>query len=333
MLKTKKVANKWTKDEIEILREYEISDKSYRTIHKELIAHGSTKTFDAVKSKGYALGLEKPNKYLLGYDPEVGYGPEITLFDIETSMIPAYIFDTGKQFVSYKAFEGAHRYLLSWSAKKLFSSETEVHVLTPEEAIAGDDSRIVKSLWELFDRSDILVGHNSKRFDVPTANTRFLENGIEGPPSSYDQIDTYQEAKRYFKFLSNSQDFITKMLKLPQKLQTDHTLWRRCMNGDPEALEEMAKYNVGDVNGLEEVYLKFRPWIKSHPNVALYYTGDNVTRCHACGNTHLEWDHAYYTRAGRFKGYRCENCRTIGRSRISDLSKIEKSSLVVPTAR
>jgi|GEM_PF-633306 hypothetical protein len=335
MLRKSKAAKKWDKSELKVIREYESSDKSYRTLHKEMVAAGSSRTFDAVKAKGYSMGLEKPNEYTLGYGPGVGYGPEITLFDIETSLIPAYIFDTGKQYVGYKAFEGAHRFMLSWSAKKLMSPDCEVQVLTPEEALAGDDSRIAQSLWDLFDRSDILVGHNSKRFDVPTANARFLENNFPGPPSSYDQIDTYVEAKRHFKLLSYSQDYITKMLHLPNKLATDHTLWRKCMEGDPEALKRMAKYNQGDIYGLEEVYLKFRPWMKSHPNVALYYSGDNVTRCHACGNTHLDWEDGgdYYTRAGFFDGYRCENCYTIGRSRRTSLTKIERESLVLPTAR
>lgn len=270
----------------------------------------------------------------MGYDPEVGFGPEITLFDIETSMIPAWIFSTGKQYIGYKAIEGK-TFMLSWSAKKLMSNEVQLEQLTPEEALACDDSRIVKLLWDLFDRSDILVGHNSKRFDVPVANTRFIDNGIEGPPSSYDQIDTYVEAKRHFRFLSNSQDYITKMLKLPEKKATDYSLWRRCMNGDQDALNEMGQYNIGDVQGLEELYLKFRPWMKSHPNVALYYSGDDVTRCHACGNTHLDWEDGgdYYTRAGYFEGYRCENCHIIGRSRRTSLTKVERDSLVLPTAR
>jgi hypothetical protein len=302
-------------------------------LHKDLVKAGFNRTFDAVKAKGYSLGLEKPNKYVLGYDPEVGYGPEITLFDIETSMVPAWLFHTGKQFVGYKAID-APQHLLSWSAKKLFSSEVEMHVLTPEEAIAGDDSRIAQSLWDLMDRSDILVGHNSKRFDVPTANTRFLDNGIPGPPSHYQQIDTYVEAKRHFRFLSNSQDYITKMLQLPQKKETDYTLWKRCMAGDPAALAEMGAYNIGDVQGLEEVYLKFRPWMKSHPNVALYYSADDVTRCHACGNTHLDWDTAdYLTPAGKFDGYRCDSCHTIGRSRRTKITKVERESLVLPSAR
>lgn len=259
-------------------------------------------------------------------------GPKITLFDIETSPIPVWAWRLGKQHV------GPHqvindRTIISWSAKELMSSETVSYVRTPEEMIAGDDSRVVSKLWDLMDSSDILIAHNGKNFDIPIANARFVQNGIEGPPSSYQVIDTLLEARKHFKFLSNSQDFLTKMLKLPNKLETNFDLWVRCMRGDAQALKDMDTYCRRDVGGMEEVYLKIRPWMKSHPNLALYYDGTNVTRCNKCANTHLTWGGDYYTPAGRFNEYRCDNCHTLGRSRMSDLTKEERSVLTIPTAR
>jgi hypothetical protein len=32
----------------------------------------------------------------------------------------------------------------------------------------------------------------------------------------------------------------------------------------------MRKYNPKDVKGTEDVYLKLRPWIEGHPNLAIY---------------------------------------------------------------
>jgi hypothetical protein len=259
-------------------------------------------------------------------------GPKITLFDIETSPIPVWAWRLGKQYIGPKNVIN-DRTIICWSAKELMSSKTISSVRTPEEMISGDDSRVVRELWDMMDSSDILIAHNGKNFDIPIANARFVQNGIAGPPSSYQVIDTLLEARKHFQFLSNTQDFLTKMLVLPNKLETNFELWLRCMRGEQEALTEMDTYCQRDVCGMEEVYLKLRPWMKSHPNVALYYDEEDVTRCTKCGNTHLTWGGYYYTPAGRFKEYRCDSCLTLGRSRVSDLTKEERSVLTIPTAR
>jgi DNA-directed RNA polymerase subunit RPC12/RpoP len=71
----------------------------------------------------------------------------------------------------------------------------------------------------------------------------------------------------------------------------------------------MIKYNNQDVRGLEDVYLKLRPYIKNHPNLGVIM-GDSV--CPNCGSSHLEeeYNKFYYTSANKFQIYRCMNCKT-----------------------
>jgi len=95
------------------------------------------------------------------------------------------------------------------------------------------------------------------------------------------------------------------------------------------ALEEMEIYNIQDVEVLEEVYLKLRPYIKSHPNVAVYMDIDKRV-CSACGSDNLtQTDKYQYTNTGKFKVYRCE-CGAESRGRRTDFDKTKTLLTSVP---
>ena len=123
---------------------------------------------------------------------------------------------------------------------------------------------------------------------------------------SYKTIDTLTVARKEFAFSSNKQDYITKFLGLEEKLDTNFQLWLDCMNGDEEALEKMERYNKTDVVGLEEMYLKLRPYIKNHPNIAIMMD-ENV--CSVCGGDSLvETGKSYHTGASKYDIFYCEGC-------------------------
>ena len=212
--------------------------------------------------------------------------PKILIFDIETSPLEAYVY----QKSVWKANISPDKiispwFTLTWSAKWLFDDETMSDRLTGEEALNENDARITKSLWKLFDEADVLVAHNGDGFDVPNMNTRFLVNGLT-PPSPYQRIDTLKVAKKEFGFTHNGLDALAHTLGLKGKIETNFDLWKRCKQGSDEALKEMEIYNRQDVNLLEEVYLELRPWIKSHPSMALFIESDKPV-CPVCGHDHL----------------------------------------------
>lgn len=91
-------------------------------------------------------------------------------------------------------------------------------------------------------------------------------------------------------------------------------------------------HNCQDVNVLEEVYLKLRPYIKSHPNVAVYLNTDE-RGCSACGSTELtETDKYQYTNTGKFKLYRCK-CGALSRGRRTDVDKTRGKTLLTSVPR
>jgi len=197
--------------------------------------------------------------------------------------------------------------VLSWAAKWLYDDEIHSDILTSEEARVGDDKRIIESIWKLLDKADIVIAHNGDRFDLRKLNARFIDNELD-PPSPYKSIDTLKVARREFAFTSYKQDYLTKHFKLEQKLDTNFQLWLDCMDGKQDALDKMAEYNRHDVMGLEDVYLKLRPYIHNHPNLGVLMDQD---ACPNCGCEDLnETEAVYLTSAYQFPVYRCSSCKT-----------------------
>ena len=258
--------------------------------------------------------------------------PKVLLFDIETSPLQAFIFQKNV----WKANVGSDQVISEWfmlcySAKWLFDDNVISERLTGKEAREENDKRIVTGLWKLLDEAQIIIAHNGDSFDVPNMNTRFIVHGLP-PTSPYQTIDTMLVARKQFGFTHNSLSGLAKIFGFSPKLDTDFDLWRRCVAGDDDALAYMQKYNTEDVEILEEVYMKLRPWIRSHPNLGLYVETDGAI-CPNCGSESIEWTNKfYYTQTGKYATFRCE-CGSFGRSRFTALSKSARKSLVVGLAK
>jgi hypothetical protein len=234
-------------------------------------------------------------------------GAKILIFDIETAPSIGYVWSKWQQNIHDEQLI-QDWFLLTWSAKWLYSDEIITGVLTPSEAQKQDDKRIVKSLWTLFDEADILIGHNIKKFDVKKMNARYLIHGLN-PPSSYQMIDTLSHARKQFSWHSNKLDYIAQKLGVGKKVETGgFDLWRRCMQGDKEALRLMSEYNNGDILINEQVYLKMRPFIKPHPNMNVIIDGD-YNNCPSCGaEDSLKYNSTYHTYANAYSEYVCSEC-------------------------
>lgn len=248
---------------------------------------------------------------------EHNHNMKILVFDIETAPLKSYIWGIWNQNLGHSLnMLESDWFMLTWSAKWLFDDKVMSDKLTPKEVSNEDDKRISKSLWTLLEEADVVIAHNALKFDIKRINTRFLKNGLK-PPMPYQVIDTLIHARRRFNITSNKLDYIGKFLGLGEKLSTGgFDLWKRCMEGDSEALTEMETYNIQDVRLLEDVYLALLPFIKPHPNVGLFVAED-VHSCPSCGSTDLKWEGVYTTYANQYDACRCGNCGSIGRSRTA----------------
>lgn len=250
-------------------------------------------------------------------DPEqkriMQHSKNIVLFDIETLPIKSYVWDVWNQNINPVQIIDDW-VVLSWSAKNLMREEVRSQILTPKEARRRDDSRIIQDLWQEMNNAAVLIGHNVLDFDIPRANTRFLYHGLT-PPSPYRVIDTLKIIKHNFSMTFNKLGYVAQYLQLENKKMSNSgfELWKRCADGDEDALDEMETYNKQDTLSLEDLYLAVRPWDKYHPNLGLYFE-DATTRCKCCGCESLtNLDNPYQTAVGLYQALRCTNCGAIGR--------------------
>ena len=251
---------------------------------------------------GIKLGKNKPK-----------LDAKILVFDIETSPLLSYTWGKWKQNINDCQLINDW-FMITWSAKWLFDDKYLSDKLTPEEAIKQNDKRIVKSIFELIDKADIVIAHNGDKFDLRKLNTRFLFYEL-GTPSSYQSIDTLKHARKQLSVTSNRLDYLGKFFGLDRKIETGgFELWANCLRGDEKALKDMETYNIQDVKLLEDVYLFLRPYIKPHPNLALFID-DELKRCPTCGSDQLEWKSEYITTVSVYAEYKCKCCGSNSRER------------------
>lgn len=243
------------------------------------------------------------------------YRHRILLFDIENAPMLSYIWQLRTDYVS-PTFVTKRSFLLSWAAKWADQKTVKSDVLDTHEAKRQDDRRIVKSLGDLVRQADIVVAHNSDRFDVPVLAGRLLQLDEE-PLGPVRTIDTLKLAKRTFKLASNRLDFIARAVGVETKIDTSFDLWERCYRGESNALKQMRRYNKQDVVVLEQVFDRLKPHAKGLPRlVDGGYEGERV--CPYCGEESLQKRGYHRTNASTFQRWHCQECGRWSRSRSAE---------------
>lgn len=313
----------------------EVEKRNLNTV-KELIDSIPTPDEYAEFMQDVASGNEEVSKALtasfIDTIREKNPGAKVFLGDVECSPSVSYSFGRFKQFIAPKQVI-MEPYLLTFAGKWLHNPSIFSRKLTdyPEE-FARDhqsDKKLVQDLWQVLDECDIFVAHNA-RFDRGWANQRFAFYGMQ-PPSPYIVIDTLAALKESFSLPSNSLEAACNYFELDSRKLSHEgfSLWRRCVEGDPEAFAEMEEYNIGDIPTLEELYLTVRPWMKRHPNIALFHKDQSVMRCVRCGSDDLvvEKGKTAQTFLSKFTVYRCQECGSCARDRknVREKAAMEKT--------
>ncbi len=166
------------------------------------------------------------------------------------------------------------------------------------------EKKMVKLLWNLFNDADVLVAQNGDKFDIRLANMLFLRHGLP-PPAPYKTVDTLKLAKKYFRFPMNNLDYLCSTLLGKRKIETDKSLWFKCLEGDSKAFKQMEDYNKVDVDLLYDLYNVLKSWHTGHPNANLYQ--DTTHRCPVCGESTQRRGYML-TRVGKYQRYQCKSC-------------------------
>lgn len=184
---------------------------------------------------------------------------KILLWDIETAPGLAYYWRAKTTFINHGMVK-SWPWLLGWSAKWADRNQIISDMVTPEEAVARDDTRVAQSIADLIREADILVAHNGDDFDLPFLTGRLWVNQLE-PIGPVDTIDTKKLASKDLGLTHNNLDAIARMRGQQEKLKTDFSLWLRCMEGEQKALNEMKKYNRNDVEILHREFEDMKPYV------------------------------------------------------------------------
>lgn len=230
----------------------------------------------------------------------------ILLLDIETAPNLVHVWGLWQQNVGLpQIIKGG--YTMCWAAKWLDGDEIfhmNIYEQTPKT--------MIKSIHRMLNEANAVIHYNGTKFDIPTLNREFILHGLT-PPAPYKQIDLLRTARSQFKFASNKLDYVAQFLGVGAKTtHRGHQLWIDCMALDYDAWVEMAEYNINDVALLEAVYNVLRPWVKNHPNIALYQEDREV--CPKCGGKHYQKRGTTVTITSIYQRYRCKECGTWFRS-------------------
>jgi hypothetical protein len=234
--------------------------------------------------------------------------PNVLVFDIETAPILAYVWGLHDQNVSLNQIH-SDWHVIAWSAKWLGKPANSVVYRDQRHCPdLSNDKGILRELWGLLDKADIVITQNGKSFDSKKLNARFIYHGMK-PPSPYKHLDTYLIVRSVADFTSNKLEYLTnKLCKRYKKLSHSKfpgmELWKECLKGNMKAWEAMKKYNIHDVLSTEEFYEKIKAWApQTAPAV---YTGH--LECRRCGKKSLEGRGWGSTNQFKYRKYNCKDC-------------------------
>lgn len=127
----------------------------------------------------------------------------------------------------------------------------------------SDDRELVVQVCKVIRDHDVLVGHNSARFDVPMLRTRALRWGLK-PLKDVKQIDPCQIAWRKFKLKSNSLGRIADFIGVAdKKTPLDMSVWAEAtLAGSKKAMDLIVAHCEADIRVLSGVFNMVKPFCK-----------------------------------------------------------------------
>lgn len=182
----------------------------------------------------------------------------------------------------------------------------------------NDDYEVCKAMYDVLKDADAIVTHNGRRFDWKFLQTALLMNGLPKLPN-IPHIDTKAISSKHLTILNNRLDTVSHTLGLDGKLENGGwKLWVDTHKDKAAAKKLMEKYCKQDVQALEDLYYKLRPFMKNIPNYNLF-NGEGENRlCPSCGGNNLHKHGTHVTKTAKYQRYICRDCGTTSRGNKKD---------------
>jgi DNA polymerase III epsilon subunit-like protein len=162
------------------------------------------------------------------------------------------------------------------------------------------DKQLLIDFLKVANTADEIIAHNGDRFDIKWLRTRCIFHRVPMFPA-YRTLDTLKKAKAHFNFPNNKLDTIVQFLGVGAKVKHDgFSMWKKCMEGDKEALKAMVYYCEGDIVALEDAYFVMQNYIKNNTHVGAH-NGKLKAGCPTCGSEDVSLLKNNFTALGTIK--------------------------------
>lgn len=248
--------------------------------------------------------------------------PAIAIYDIELSPIRMWCYS---RWQANALWVDQEQYLMSFAFKWYGTSKIHYYDLRDQTTYSVDrkhDKQLTKALYDMWQMSDILVAYNGAKFDQRVAKMQFARHGLI--PKPVRDIDPLKIARKEFKFSSNSMRQVAIELGVAPKLDVPlgHLTQQIIEHDDKQAWKEFKKYNIQDVETLEAIWIKIRPYATTHVTISAYGDYDG---CPRCGKSDALIRYGFkYTNSYKYQEWHCNpkkgGCGHYPRTRVSEQS-------------
>lgn len=185
------------------------------------------------------------------------------------------------------------------------------------EVDVNDDKHVCEEIYNVLKDADAIVTHNGRRFDWKFLQTRLIYNGLP-PLHNIPHIDTCVVARSNLLSFNNRLGYLGEWLVSDTKLENGGwDLWVKVYNRQKTAMRTMVKYCKQDVDLLEKVFDKLKPFVKNLPNRNHFKSQDKLLKgeniCPTCGSIDLKYNGWAYTKTQKYQRILCKNCGSTSR--------------------
>lgn len=241
--------------------------------------------------------------------------PKILLFDIETLPNTEEAMKVWCQLGSWpgRTMKATVTSLLCVGYKELDSKRTyciNAWDFPNWEKDVNDDYKLTKAIHEVMKEADGIITHNGKRFDWKYLQTKFLLHGLD-PLPNIPHVDTCLVARRNLFSFNNKLDYLGEYFVKDRKLDNGGwDLWVKCSKRIKKYQNLMEKYCKQDVDLLEKLFYKLRPFTKGLPNHNIDNESEEFDKvCPRCGSADIKPNGWAYTKTTKYQRYHCKSCK------------------------
>lgn len=169
-----------------------------------------------------------------------------------------------------------------------------------------DDKQVVRKFAEVFESADYHSTWYGERFDLPMLRSRMIKHELAPlPPKPH--LDLWKTARYKFKLHSNRLMAWEQFLGLTEhKTAIDFDAWLNAAQGNKAAVAEVLDHCTKDVQVLEGVYNRLRPWMDVVPAYGLFSGEEGV--CPSCGSAATVRRGYKVAMTRMYAQFRCRDC-------------------------